>query len=584
MEIETIQDGDDHGDDNSSRSNDNGSPPTIQLGFSEAIRPDVSDVIGHRSPKWWTDWDGGQIGGRPSWLQPRDLPVHLRCKSCSNKNNKNNSQQQQPLQFICQLYVPLDNTPRAFHRSFYIFGCPTCCQQQSSKENPSVAIGKGIRVLRVQLPQENEFYPLEDTFDDAIGEEDTNMEWDKHLPSAWNVHLCQVCGQRATGKCPLQQVWFCGKEHQKEYKRATTTKDTNDNSRIGKDENKPSAAISEEKDALDEALLVEEPIISALTEAVQSPSSAVTACFPSLYKESELVVEEEPAADKNNNGDDDDDGDDDEEDEIEARPAMFPSTPGEQGDHDSDEDLEQEDLNEIVTGKKSLDQTSTKDPATNRFYRRIQDRKVPDQCLRYSMEFRQKYDVGDSSDTGAGGSSDTAYDDKGATKNADADNDDERHNDDSEPLWIRSNHQPPDIPPCPYCQAPRAFEFQLMPQMLSFLHSNRSALTPQSGSGSGDEGDSPTTPSANKTAKQALIAAQSIIDSADPSQVPPSFADAKAKAMKALQDDLYQGDDHRVDWGVVAIYSCTKSCAGSSDPELGAYREEYAWLQPPLDV
>lgn len=569
VEIETIQDGDDQGDDSSSLHN-NSSPPTIQLGFSESIRPDVADVIGHRSPKWWIDWDGGQIGGRPSWLQPRDLPASLSCTSCSNNS-------QQPLQFICQLYVPLDNTPRAFHRSFYVFGCPTCCQQQSSKEDTaSAGIGKGIRVLRVQLPQESEFYPLEDTFDDTAEEGDTKIKWDKHLPSAWNVHLCQVCGQRATGKCPLQQVWFCGKGHQKEYKRATNN-DNHDNCSV----NESSVAISEKEDAVEEAALVEEPI-STSTEASQAPPPTVTKCLPSVYAESELVVEEEPAADKKNSGDEDDD--DDEEDEIEALPAMFPSTPGEQGDHDSDEDLEQEDLNEIVTGKKSLDQTSTKDPATNRFYRRIQDRKVPDQCLRYSMEFRQKYDEGDSSDAGDSGKSDEACGAKGTTKDADADDDDERHNDDSEPLWIRSDHQPSDIPPCPYCQAPRAFEFQLMPQMLSFLHTDRPASSPQSGSGSGIESNRPAIPSANETAKQALIAAQSIIDNADPSQVPPSFADAKAKAMKALQEDLYQGDAHRVDWGVVAIYSCTKSCAGSSDPELGAYREEYAWLQPALDV
>ena len=209
------------------------------------------------------------------------------------------------------------------------------------------------------------------------------------------------------------------------------------------------------------------------------------------------------------------------------------------------------------------------------------------------------------------------------SKNNDMDdkiNDDD--DDDREPLWIRSDHQPTEIPPCPYCHAPRAFEFQLMPQMLSFLHSasNRAPPPPSSSSPSssepttahpGDDNDdnddadqhSTTAPpstkaTANETAKKALIAAQSIIDSADPSQVPPSFVDAKIKAMKALEDELYQDDIHRVDWGVVAIYSCTKSCTattsssnggggggGSSlDPKLGAYREEFAWVQPPLDT
>ena len=90
----------------------------------------------------------------------------------------------------------------------------------------------------------------------------------------------------------------------------------------------------------------------------------------------------------------------------------------------------------------------------------------------------------------------------------------------------------------------------------------------------------------NETAKQALIAANSIIANSDPTQIPPTFADAKAKAMEALQQDLFQQDSARVEWGVVAIYTCSKSCNGANHHEdsLGAYREEFAWLQPALDV
>ena len=43
-----------------------------------------------------------------------------------------------------------------------------------------------------------------------------------------------------------------------------------------------------------------------------------------------------------------------------------------------------------------------------------------------------------------------------------------------------------------------------------------------------------------------------------------------------------------MDWGVIAVYTCTSSCGGGVggddillDSELGAYREEYAWKQPP---
>ena len=108
-----------------------------------------------------------------------------------------------------------------------------------------------------------------------------------------------------------------------------------------------------------------------------------------------------------------------------------------------------------------------------------------------------------------------------------------------------------------------------MPQMLHFLHANHQPT------------DKSEQAQKNETAKQALIAANSIIANSDPSQVPPSFADAKTKALQALREDLFQQDSQRVEWGVVAIYTCTKSCNGSGeDKTLGAYQEEYAWLQP----
>ena len=42
-----------------------------------------------------------------------------------------------------------------------------------------------------------------------------------------------------------------------------------------------------------------------------------------------------------------------------------------------------------------------------------------------------------------------------------------------------------------------------------------------------------------------------------------------------------------LDWGVVAIYSCTACCDTNThgdDEVLGAYREEFAWRQPSLDA
>ena len=59
----------------------------------------------------------------------------------------------------------------------------------------------------------------------------------------------------------------------------------------------------------------------------------------------------------------------------------------------------------------------------------------------------------------------------------------------------------------------------------------------------------------------------------------------------------YQRRPH--DWGIVAVYTCPNSCCSLSfikrqqqqqedddehDPILGAYREEYVWVQPPIDI
>jgi pre-rRNA-processing protein TSR4 len=43
------------------------------------------------------------------------------------------------------------------------------------------------------------------------------------------------------------------------------------------------------------------------------------------------------------------------------------------------------------------------------------------------------------------------------------------------PLWVsdKGQAQPSDIPPCEYCGGPRTFEFQIMPQLLHFLHVER---------------------------------------------------------------------------------------------------------------
>jgi len=267
----------------------------VQLGFSVEFEDDDHRMmVGHHLPSW-DDWDGGQLGGRPTWLNPKDIPKsHLTCKCC-----------EQPMLFVCQLYCPCDEiNPNAFHRSFYVFACA----DKKCSENTT----ESIRVLRAQLPRDNPYFP--DEQDEC---------WAMHIPESWDVHLCKVCGQRANGKCPLQGEYFCGKHHQREYK----------------------------KYVFDKKLRA---------------TSELDPFLPSVLSASEMVVEEEPG---------------DVRDKILEEKAGSSLFENDDDDDELDKNLEQVDLNKM-TG--AGPETVTKDANTMKFYDRIN--KIPNvntQCLRY---------------------------------------------------------------------------------------------------------------------------------------------------------------------------------------------------------
>lgn len=83
----------------------------------------------------------------------------------------------------------------------------------------------------------------------------------------------------------------------------------------------------------------------------------------------------------------------------------------------------------------------------------------------------------------------------------------------SAPLWLATGGRPASIPPCGRCGAPRWFEFQVLPQLLSSLE---------------------------------------------------------------LPDEL--GSDDALDWGTIAVFSCSRSC-GAPPGASCAYAAEYCWHQ-----
>lgn len=429
----------------------------VQLGFCVPIEDDDHlQEVAHRSADYRV-WDGGQVGGQPVWLDPEHLPTKVTCRQCPNDNKKS-------LRFICQLYAPVDDMDRAFHRTLYVFACPSCCS---------------VRVLRAQLPAENSYYPNHEK-DTGVVEEEVN--WQRHLPSEYNQDLCAVCGLKGTGKCPLQEKYFCGPEHQREHKMH----------RHGKPET--SLLKMNEGDIL-----------------------------PSVYHMTQLVVEEEPEP----------------TDSSKIAPDAEQLFDDNDNDSDDDANLEQTDLNAMTGASTS---TASEDPVTMQFYQRIQERpNARDQCLRYCRW---------------------------------ADEDD----DTDVPLWIRQENQCPNIPPCIYCGAKRQFEFQLMPQLLHYLLQNRSK-------------DGHSLDHFNQL-KEALEQTDSLVQQAPPEQIPPTLMEARDAAIQRVQNDLLERKGTEVEWGVVAVYTCTESCnfgkdeetKDGVDPNLGAYREEFAWVQSSLDA
>ena len=381
-------------------------------------------------------------------------------------------------------------------------------------------------MLRCQLPKKNDFYPPTGDGDDEDWVRHTSRYWAK---STCNDRLnpCAVCGQRSRGKCPRQQLWFCGPDHQKECLRAGKRRNR---ARGGADANDVSAEH-----------------------------------LPSVYHESELVVEEEPDIDASNTKSDSS--------ATSAKGALFPS----KDITDADADLEQSDLN-ALTGNVSLAEAATgvTDPTTLAFYARMsiggKENDVRDQCLRY-CRWPGKDDA------------------------ADEVNEEE---DVAGPLWLSSENLPPaksatgagsgnsgSFPPaCQYCGAPRAFEFQILPQMLHYLLHDPDSDADDDGSGAKSRRV------LTESERAILLEAKYKIESG--MDLPEGFREQHEAAVARARDALLgvggggKGDrEGGLDWGTIAVYTCTASCGdGGLVPgcsENGAYREEAAWVQPPLD-
>ncbi|CAM9745356.1 unnamed protein product [Scytosiphon promiscuus] len=152
-----------------------------------------------------------------------------------------------------------------------------------------------------------------------------------------------------------------------------------------------------------------------------------------------------------------------------------------------------------------------------------------------------------------------------------------------QPLWSSSDPPKDDIPPCP-CGATRVFEMQLMPALLLQLNVNdlaeRESSERQAGNGKSCEPDGNRTPArtdheANgdkgrrKSTPEPPASARGGIDVS--ARCP---SGANPEGVRAESVDRERLRTLGMDWGVVAVWSCPRSCEESF--------EEYVVVQLPV--
>lgn len=132
-----------------------------------------------------------KTGGKPAWLNLSEVPNldEVLCGKC-----------RKPCLLLCQLYAPIEDDEKCFHRTIFVFLCrdEECCDENNNNN---------FNVFRCQLERENAFYPFE-----PPTEEET---WKPEIKAEKFVSLCRVCGHRSTNHCSKCKVAnYCTKQHQ----------------------------------------------------------------------------------------------------------------------------------------------------------------------------------------------------------------------------------------------------------------------------------------------------------------------------------------------------------------------------------
>ncbi|KAK3151362.1 hypothetical protein QOZ80_3AG0244930 [Eleusine coracana subsp. coracana] len=163
----------------------------VTLGFLEKPkRPGL--LLRHLFPS--------KAGGIPAWLDPVNLPSGKSscCGFCG-----------EPLQFVLQVYAPIEDNSAAFHRTLFMFMCPSmACLRRDQHEQWKHKQGspcRSMKVFRCQLPRTNAFYSSEPPKRNGS---------DK--PLCAGAPVCHWCGTWKGDKIcsSCKKARYCSEKHQ----------------------------------------------------------------------------------------------------------------------------------------------------------------------------------------------------------------------------------------------------------------------------------------------------------------------------------------------------------------------------------
>jgi pre-rRNA-processing protein TSR4 len=363
----------------------------VGLGFVQPVEQ-AWKVSRHHFPS--------KVGGTPAWLDPINLPYgkQVLCGICDN-----------PLQFLLQVYAPLEDQPEAFHRTLYVFICPNmaCLQQDQHHQckQPAEKPCRSIRVFRSQLPRNNSFYSYSPPNPDG-----------QDSPSCDGVALCTWCGawkgHKACAAC--KQTRYCSRNHQIEHWRAGHSgfcRQVQAAKSAGHPE--PGSTKDVESVKVEAGELMPEDLHEPYKKNLPGIACAAS---DKLWPEFELVVDEEynyeaEDNDRSNPGP-----------QMEAGQSRAKQLLDEyERRRKAGEEFSASDLQEVQEASQEQQHWVS-------FQARIS--RAPEQVLRYCRS------------------------------------------QDAKPLWPLLDGQPKkstDIQPCSHCGGPRNFELQVLPQLLYFL-------------------------------------------------------------------------------------------------------------------